>query len=303
MIIYNIKNYNKLKNGPVTCLIGDFDGVHLGHKFLIENCKKIANNNNQSLIIITFYKNTKSIIKEIENNMIINNDDKNALLKQFGVDGVLYIDFNDIKNYSHDQFVDDILIKKIGCNNICVGNDFRFGKNKSGGIKDLQGIDNLNVHIIEKIKNENNVEFSSSVARDLIKNGNVATVKEVLGYDYVINGVVSEGLKLGRTIDFPTANIEFNNYIFPKFGVYAVNVFVNNCEYIGAANFGVKPTIGAKKPCLEVYIIDFSGDIYNQKIKVVFKEKIRDEIKFSGINELKNQIIQDVEEVNEFFNK
>ena len=193
------------------------------------------------------------------------------------------------------EFIKEIIIGKIKPSSIVVGYDFRFGKNRAGGVEDLERICseyNISVRVVEKQKKDESV-LSSSNVRALLQVGDFKEAEKMLGHKWLIKGKVIGGDKRGREIGFPTANLEVNDFLKIKFGVYAVNVDIEGDLYNGIANYGIRPTFKGEKLLLETYIFDFSKDIYGKDIVVSFIEFIREEKKFEGVDLLKKQIDMD----------
>ena len=204
-----------------------------------------------------------------------------------------------------EEFIEKILFKNLSLKHVFVGKDFKFGKNRKGDIDTLKNIGtkyNISVSSIS-LKTLNTVSISSSKIRELLKSGNIIEANKLLGRPYKISGLVIEGDKRGRSINFPTANIKLENLIMPAFGVYSVSVNgIENKIYNGIANIGRRPTVNDRGVLLEVNIFDFNNNIYGKEISVNLLNFIRKEKKFDGIESLKTQIKNDVRVSKEFFN-
>ena len=200
------------------------------------------------------------------------------------------------------DFVQNILVKKLNVKKVYVGHDFTFARNKEGDanlLKVLGGEYNFDVDIIKPIK-INNIRVSSTYIRDLLAQGKVDKVKDYLGNNYMVEGVVVSGKQIGRTIGFPTANLKFKeNLILPRPGIYATKVYIKDKVYMGATNIGFNPTVRVEKLSIETNILQFNQDIYGETIKLEFLERIRDEKRFNSLDELKEQLKKDTKKIYE----
>lgn len=288
----------QLKNSTVA--LGFFDGVHIGHQALIKKVVETAKQHNTKSVLITFKKSpAETFGKDVK--YITNNKEKEILISSFGVDYMIELSFNkDLMNMTALDY-----LKNIATNlhpyTIITGFNHTFGKNKVGTPKFLkEQSSKLNYDYIEIPAIVNNNEIvSSTIIKKYIQNGDVENANQMLGHDFNISGEVIEGNKIGRTIGFPTANIVYPEHIIQiPFGVYRCNVKIQDKEYRGFLNYGIKPTIkeNHKKPIAEVHIIDFDKDIYGEDIEISILKKIRNEKKFSSIDELKKQINEDLKQ-------
>jgi riboflavin kinase/FMN adenylyltransferase len=276
-------------------VIGNFDGVHLGHESLFLKAKKIAKKNKTKFGALTFNPNPKEFFSKDKKINIINFSDKIKILKNLKLDYLVVLKFNKkLRSISANNFINKILIDKIDPSLIIVGKEFRFGKNRIGDINLLK--EKLNLLSAPHIK-FNRKKISSSEVRKLIAKGKVDAVKKYLGRNWFISGKIINGRTVGRKIGFRTANIDLGNYLEPKKGVYAVNFFIKNKKYKGIANFGDAPTFKRNKAILEVHLFKSIKNIYNKEVKVEFVKYIREEKKFKNTSLLINQINKDVKEV------
>ena len=282
--------------------IGNFDGLHLGHQKIISDMKGIASNKGyQTLVIFTephakefFAKKSLSIE---EPKRISPWRDKFERLKDQGVDFVFYLNFNKkLQSMTPEKFIKEVL-GNFNIKHLTIGDDFKFGYKRKGDYEMLSawGKDN-------DIKVENTPTFSmgerrysSSWIREALSENNFDLAEELLGRRYTFSGKVVSGNSLGRTIGVPTANLWLPKSNLPIQGVYAVKIKINEVIHKGIANMGIRPTIGGENPVLEVHIFDFNENIYGRRIEVEFCNKIREEKKFSGLEELKSQISKDIE--------
>ena len=293
---FNIKNKDK---GSII-LIGSFDGLHLGHRRLFERARKLKSKSKLKIGVFTFDPIPKMFFsKGLLNYRISNFNEKIRILKNFNVDFVINQKFN--KKFSKikcNDFIKNILIKKIGMKYIYVSNNFKFGNKREGDVKLLQKYEKTyNYKVIKpsplKIKNK---VVSSSLIRKLLQDGNLNTANKYLDRLWTVEGIVKKGRQLGKTIGFPTCNIEMQNYVISKLGVYAVKVLRKNSnKYLqGIANLGYRPTFNQKKLLLEVHLFNFSGNLYNKLLSVEFLKFIRKEKKFKNVNQLRAQIKRDL---------
>ena len=295
------KNFNIINNHKKSILlIGNFDGVHLGHQKLFKLAKKFKKNTKLKIGVVTFDPIPKMFFnKKLKNYKISNLSQKIKFFHEHNVDFVIVKKFD--KKFSKikgQNFVDQILYKKLKAKFIFVSNNFRFGNKREGNVKFLKSKEkDCNFKIINpKPLKKNNTIISSTLIRKLILNGNLKTANKYLNRKWSIEGVVQKGRMMGRKIGFPTCNIELGNYIEAKSGVYAVKVYRENKKNClkGIANLGYRPTFNQRKILLEVNLFNFSGNLYNKKLIVEFTKFIRKEKKFNGINQLRKQIILDL---------
>lgn len=301
MIVHKeINNLPSFKNAIIT--IGSFDGVHKGHLKIIKQVMDEAEKAEGNSIVITFYPHPKNIISETKEHATLINtfQEKVSLLEKIGISDLVVIPFNkEFSEMTAQDFIVNILINKFRPKCIIIGHDHLFGKNRTGDFKMLEEYGKKNdfdvIQIPEHII-KNATISSTSIRKNIIK-GDVTTANELLGYPFFFSGLVVNGNKRGRTIGFPTANIEMpeKSKLIPGDGVYAVYVDIEGIihQYKGMMNIGNNPTFNEKFRKIEVNIFDFSEDIYKKNITVKVIHKIRNEIAFSGIEELKIQLQKD----------
>ena len=297
--IYNNFKINKTHKNSII-LIGNFDGLHLGHQKLFKQAKKYKEKIKLKLGVITFDPMPKMFFnKNLKNYRISNIDQKINYLKKYNVDFIINKkfdkNFSKIKSY---KFVSNILFKKIKAKYIFVSNNFRFGNKREGDVKLLKS---LSKKYLYKIINPNPLKkrkkiISSTLIRKLLSSGNLDYANKNLNRYWCIEGVVKRGRKMGGKIGFPTCNISLSDYVIPKPGVYSVGVKCSDIKknLKGIANIGYRPTFNQKKILLEVNIFNFTGNLYNKKLSVKFKKFIRGEKKFKGIDQLRSQIKKDI---------
>ncbi|MDO8789982.1 MAG: bifunctional riboflavin kinase/FAD synthetase [Sulfuritalea sp.] len=288
--------------------IGNFDGVHLGHRALLADLKARARNLALPATVLTFEPHPRELFAPNQAPArLASLRDKVELLAECGVDRVHVCRFNrKLAALTAEQFVERILVQGLSVRHLIVGDDFRFGKGRGGDFALLQKMGQQHRFAVEAMQTVDfgGLRVSSSAVRDALAAGNIEHAEELLGRAFVIAGRVMDGKKIGRTIGFPTANIQVKRQRLPLSGVFAVTVSgVAPAPLPGAANIGVRPTVAAgMKPVLEVHILDFDGDIYGTHVDVNFLHKLRNEAKFDSLDALKAQIGRDVADVRSFFN-
>lgn len=274
-----------VKNSAVS--LGKFDGIHRGHQCLLERIKK------QNKYIPTVF----TFVMAEKQPKIYTQQEKDSILEQFGIQReVLYPFEESTKNMLPEAFVSKILMEKMDTKYICVGEDFRFGKDRAGDVTLLEALKNkygYTLEIVEKLRLDGDV-VSSTRIRKLLSTGELKKANVLLGIPFFVQGQVIHGEALGRTLDLPTANlIPVPEKILLPDGVYATTVRVDGKEYAGVTNIGKKPTVGEHIRGIETHILDFKEDIYGQEICVSFIDYIRPEMKFSSVEELRTRIEQD----------
>ncbi|OHC61517.1 MAG: riboflavin biosynthesis protein RibF [Rhodocyclales bacterium GWA2_65_19] len=293
---------------PTVLTIGNFDGVHLGHRALLADLKVRARDLVLPATVLTFEPHPRELFAPNQAPArLASLRDKVELLAECGVDRVHVCRFNrKLAALTAEQFVERILVHGLSVRHLIVGDDFRFGKGRGGDFTLLQQMGQQHRFAVEAMQTVDfgGLRVSSSAVRDALAAGNIEHAEELLGRAFVIAGRVMDGKKIGRTIGFPTANIQVKRQRLPLSGVFAVTVSgVAPQPLPGAANIGVRPTVAAgMKPVLEVHILDFDGDIYGTHVDVNFLHKLRNEAKFDSLDALKAQIGRDVADVRSFFN-
>ena len=296
---YNIKDF-KFKNPVVT--IGAFDGVHLGHKKIIETVIAEAKAIHGESVIVTFFPHPRTVINPENKNirLITSQKEKFFLMQELGVDHLVILPFTkEFSQIPYNKFIEDYIIKFVHAKVLVVGYDHQFGRQREGDFDNLKALaNNLNFEV-KQIPALDVQEYavSSTRVRDALFIGDVKQANSYLGHDYFILGKIVKGNRIGNTIGFPTANVNFDEELklLPANGVYAVLVKYKNQIFKGMLNIGIRPTIGTVNKTIEVNIFDFAEDIYKKEICVFFKERIRDEVKFSGIDTLVSQLYKDKE--------
>lgn len=309
MKIYNhFSEFKKLNNAVAT--IGTFDGVHYGHQKIIKRLCELAKSTGGESVILTFFPHPRLIIDpENQDLKMINTiNEKAKILDSLGVDHLIITPFTrDFSNLTPAEYIQNILVDTIGIKHLIVGYDHRFGKDRKGGLQDLEAFSKNFNYKIEQIPEQdiNDVAVSSTKIRTALLDGDVALAANYLGYNFSLHGRVIKGDKIGRTIGFPTANIfvEETYKLIPSDGIYAVTVELNNQVFKGMAYIGQRPTINGMTRNIEVNIFDFNQEIYGQDITMTFLEFLRHDVKFTGLEALKEQLQKDKEATLDYFRK
>lgn len=285
---------------PHVMAIGDFDGLHLGHRDVINHAKQLSKQFNVASAIMTFNPHPREVLGHMQyTRYLAPFHEKMNLFAQMGIDYCFVVSFDlPFSKVAPEDFV-KYMIKKLNINTIVVGFDFTFGHQGSGTVETLKELcgDALKVDVVKPYQLDGQ-KVSSTLIREQLYLGRIDRVTHYLGRYYAINGIVVSGHGRGRTIGFPTANLDMKMpFVIPRHGVYAVNVTVQNRTYSGVMNIGVKPTFSDDEinPTLEVHIMDFESQIYGEDIRVEFVAFIRDEQKFASVDLLIEQIGQDAE--------
>jgi riboflavin kinase/FMN adenylyltransferase len=304
------QSLNEFKPSRKTIVtLGTFDGVHLGHNVILDKICNTAKQENLESVLLTFFPHPRLIVSnDSEIKMLNTMAEKAKLLKQKGIQNFIIHPFDKLfSELSPREFVAQILVKQLNIQKIIIGYDHKFGKNRAADFNDLIAFGKEFGFEVEEIsaKQVDEVAVSSTKIRNSLLEGNISLANAYLGYSYMLSGIVGKGNQLGRTIGFPTANIEVSeNYkLIPKNGVYIVTALVNNQTIFGMMNIGVKPTLGDNSPSIEVHLLDFSEDIYHQKIQVNVIERLRDEQKFESFEALKSQLEIDKTNTVDYFKK
>jgi len=302
-----IRGLDRLKRplvNPVVTL-GNFDGVHLGHQKIFERVKEEASRFHGESVVITFEPHPLKILSPGNCPPLLTPFRKKMIfIEETGIETVLCIEFSStFSEISPDDFIKNILVDNLKVRKIIVGYNYRFGRHHGGDVEMLKNVSqrfDVEVEVVKALEIGHMV-VSSSKIRELIKEGEVENAARLLGRDYLIVGKVTEGAKRGQTLGFPTANLEISDELYPKKGVYAVDILWNHLFFNGLASVGFNPTFQPSGDSqkglfsLEVYIFDFSREIYGEELQINFKKRIRDEVRFDSPSKLIEQIKKDVQ--------
>ena len=287
---------------PTVATIGFFDGVHLGHRFLIQQVKVAATQTGWQSSIITFPVHPRQVIQsEFQPQLLSSPEEKIELLASTGVDNCILLPFTrELSQLTAYEFM-QLLYDKYKVRMLVIGYDHRFGHNRAETFEDYCRYGReLGIHIMQaSAYTQEQDKVSSSAIRRALQTGDIRTATKFLGYHYYLEGTVVDGYKVGRKIGFPTANlrVDFPNKLIPSIGVYAVCVYVNGEKHKGMLNIGYRPTINnGTDLSIEVHILDFQGDIYHQKMRIEFIDFLRPEEKFNSVDELILQMQKDKED-------
>ncbi|PKR78667.1 bifunctional riboflavin kinase/FAD synthetase [Halalkalibacillus sediminis] len=294
---------------PSTVAVGYFDGVHIGHQHVIQHAIDIADEKNIKSAVMTFDPHPKSVIKqeELHDHLISTLDEKISIFESMGIDYVFVVTFSqELSKLSPEKFVEHYFID-LNVKHIIGGFDFSFGYKGKGKLENLPEYTDepIEFSVIDKVT-LGEEKVSSTYIRQAVKNGDMKTANELLGRVFSLRAPVKKGHQRGRTIGFPTANLDIDSeMLVPKVGVYAVTATVNDEHLSGMANIGFNPTFEDihEKPSVEVYLFDFDADIYGETIEVKFHHYLRDEETFSSVDELVEQMNEDEKQTKKFFNR
>jgi len=287
-IYKGIENFKRLQNAVVTT--GTFDGVHVGHRIILNRLIELAKKVDGESVLLTFYPHPRMVLQPDTNIKLLNTiEEKTSLLEDAGIDHLIIHPFTKVFSRTTSlEFVRDILVSKIGTKKLVIGYDHHFGRNREGSFEHLKEFGPLYGFDVEEISAQeiDDVNVSSTKIRKAIAKGDVAIATEYLGHQFQLTGIVIHGNKIGRQLGYPTANLELNNAykLIPATGIYLVKVKIGEQRYDGLLNVGYRPTIenSGKKLTIEVYIIDFKEEIYGQEVKLYLVDRIREEQKFDS---------------------
>ena len=301
-IVRDIQDYKSDK--PTVVTIGTFDGVHLGHQVILDTLLKTGKDKNLSTTVVTFDPHPKQIVNTDKYSnpikILSTLDEKIEVLSNFGIDTLIVIPFTlEFSKTNPEEFVREILCKNFKAKAIIVGYDHNFGKDREGDSQTLKSLGNecgFSVEIAEPVSHNDEAISSTRIRKLLTDEGDVKLVSELLNRNYSVTGEVVKGKGIGRSLNFPTANVSVEDKIkiIPKNGVYCVDVYREGVKYRGMSNIGIRPTFNGDTRTLEAHILmDNLGDMYGEKIKIEFISRIRDEIKFDSSDDLIAQLEKD----------
>ena len=306
MRIFESLDFSERFVNPVLT-IGNYDGLHLGHKRIMERIQEKARDLNGTSMLMTFHPHPLTILRPDKCiGLITPLHVKKRLIEEAGIDVLIIIPFtDDFRHVTPEAFVDDLLVKKLGIKGLIVGYDFKFGKEGKGNVEYLAFLSTEYGFFfeIQGAITFHGDKVGSNRIRKMIQEGDVGKAALHLDRPYMIEGTVVKGEGRGRTIGFPTINLKTEFPLIPKRGVYITDVDVGGKRYSAVTNIGYNPTFDGQSLTIETYILDFSGDLYDRNIALYFLERVRDEVRFSSVDELKERIWKDVEAAREYFTR
>lgn len=279
--------------------MGTFDGVHLGHRKILERITQNVENENYESLVLTFFPHPRMVLQDQTDLKLLNTiSEKIDLLEKIGIQNLVIHPFDEaFSKLTAEEFVEKVLVEKFHIQKIVIGHDHRFGRNRTANIDDLIAFGKQYDFEVEQISVQEikEVSISSTKIRTALTEGNMALANDYLGYDYFLTGTVSKGLQLGRTIGFPTANIQIEkNYkLIPKKGSYVVKSVIDDKTVFGIMNIGFNPTVAGENLSIEVHFFDFDTNLYEKEIRVSLLKYLRPEQKFGSVDLLKKQLEQD----------
>ncbi|MBG6132716.1 riboflavin kinase/FMN adenylyltransferase [Aquimarina sp. EL_43] len=302
----NAKTYDSQIQSVVT--IGTFDGVHIGHKKIIERLIESARKNNLESVILTFFPHPRMVLQQDSDIKLINTiDERIQILEKTGLDNLVIHPFTkEFSRLSAGEYVQQMLIDCLKVKHVIIGYDHRFGRNRNSNITDLASYGVQNDFTVEEISKQDldDVAVSSTKIRKALFDGNITKANAYLGYCFMLTGKVVKGKRLGRKLNYPTANlhIEEDYKLIPKNGVYIVKSFIDSKTYFGMMNIGTNPTVNGTKQTIETHFFDTSFNLYDKKIQIQMIKRIRDEKKFNSLEQLQDAMQQDEDFSRDFIN-
>ena len=296
-IFHSINDFKSTKKTILT--LGTFDGVHIGHKKILERVTQNTENEKYESLVLTFFPHPRMVLHGQSEVKLLNTiDERIDLLEKIGIQNLVIHPFDEtFSRLTAEEFVQTVLVNRFQIQKIIIGHDHRFGRNRTADINDLIAFGKQHNFEVEQISVQeiNDVSISSTKIRNALMEGNMALANGYLGYDYFLTGIIAKGKQLGRTIGFPTANlkIEENYKLIPQNGAYVVKSIIDQKTVYGMMNIGYNPTVAGKNLSIEIHYFDFDEDIYNQKIAVSILERLRPEQKFGSVDLLKEQLEKD----------
>ena len=282
--------FDGLKGTVVT--IGTFDGVHLGHRKIIDRLLASAQSNDLESVVLTFFPHPRMVLQKDTGIKLINSiDERIALLEACGLDHLIIHPFTqEFSRLTAEEFVKDILVDQLKARKVIIGYDHRFGRNRNANIDDLKAFGEHYDFEVEEISKQDvdDVAVSSTKVRKALDEGNITLANEYLGYPFMLNGIVSRGKGLGKKFNYPTANlkIEEDYKLIPAKGVYVVQATLANERVYGMMSIGTNPTVGGSDLTIETFFFDFDANLYDQHLQIELLTRIRDEKKFNSVDQL-----------------
>lgn len=292
--IYDFRPKNK-----TVLTLGTFDGVHFGHKKIIEKLIQNASFCECESLVLTFFPHPRMVLQDSNEIKLLNTiEERTELLQKAGLDNLIIHPFDQaFSRLTAEEFVSSILVDQLHVKKIIIGYDHRFGRNRTADIHDLINFGEKYDFEVEQISAQeiDEVSVSSTKIRNALMNGHIRLANDYLGYHYFLSGTVIKGKGIGRTLDFPTANLQIQETykLIPKNGVYIVQSLIENKLVFGMMNIGFNPTVNGETKSIEIHFFDFDGDLYSKKIEIQLLDRIRDEVKFESIEKLKEQLFKD----------
>lgn len=297
--VKNITAYKSVK--PTVVTIGTFDGVHIGHRKIINRLVNTGEIEGLKSVILTFFPHPRMVLQKDSNIKLINTiTERRAILESLGLDYLLIKEFTkEFSRLSAEDFVKELLVDKLNAKKVIIGYDHRFGRNRNADIEDLKKFGETYNFDVEEISVQDidDVAVSSTKIRRALDEGAIEKANAYLGYNFMLNGIVAKGRGLGRQLDYPTANIHVEEAykLIPKQGAYIVKANIDAKEVYGMMNIGTNPTVNGEKETIEVHFFNFNKDIYNTSLEIELLHRLRDEQKFESIDALKAQLKKDKE--------
>ena len=302
-IIRSIAAFNSSEKTIVT--IGTFDGIHIGHQKILKDLIRTAKKENKKSVLLTFFPHPRMVLqKDVSIRLINTIEEKSSLLEKMGLDYLIIHPFSqEFSRLSALDFVRNILVNQLNTSRLIIGYDHHFGKNREGNIHQLREYSLLYDFEVEEIPAQDidNVSVSSTKIRTALKEGRLKTANNYLGYNYMLNGTIVNGKKLGGKIGFPTANLDIKEpyKLIPKTGVYIIKTIIDDVLYTGMMNIGFNPTVKGKCQTIEAHLFDFNKDLYGRKVTIELLFFLREEQKFNSIEDLIIQL--NLDKVNALF--
>lgn len=300
----SIKNKKEIVKNNIL-ILGNFDAVHTGHMKIISKAISLSKKFNKEIYVLLFNSDYKKKLRRSNYASILNNKERVVKLKEAGISKVFYLEFYEVRNLSKDAFIKEIIINTFSPSIVLFGEDYRYGKDALGDSKLLKkSLEKENIKATSiKLYKKSGKKVSTEIIKEFLFKGDIKDASRLLGYEYFIVGKVVKGNQLGRTIGFNTANIKnSDNKIIPQNGVYITKTIYKNRKYYSMTNIGTRPTVDNKSErIVETNIFNFKKEIYGEEIKVIFIKRIRDEVKFKNIEELKDQINKDRKKIRKYF--
>ncbi|MBF7091010.1 bifunctional riboflavin kinase/FAD synthetase [Flavobacterium sp. ALJ2] len=306
-LFHSINDFQSTKKTILT--LGTFDGVHIGHKKILEKITQNTQEGKYESLVLTFFPHPRMVLQEKSEIKLLNTiAEKTKLLENTGIENLVIHPFNEsFSRLTAEDFVSSILVDQFHIQKIIIGHDHRFGRNRTADINDLIAFGEQYGFEVEQISAQEikDVSVSSTKIRNALTEGDMNLANEYLGYDYFLTGTVIKGKQLGRSIGFPTANlkIEEEYKLIPKNGVYIVRSTINEKLIYGMMNIGFNPTVGGQNQSIEIHFLNFDEDIYDLEISVSLLQYIREEQKFDSVTLLKEQLEKDKKTTLDFTNK